>query len=359
MTGESWLQTALSGRRVFLTGHTGFKGGWLTAWLHRYGCQVTGYALPPESVPSLFTLAGLADGLAGHYLGDIRQGEELAQRMRQSQPELVIHLAAQALVRRSYREPVETWATNVLGTVNVLEAVRTCPAVKAVVVVTTDKCYDNREWAWGYREIDPLGGYDPYSASKAGAELVVQSYRKSFFAQRGPLVASARAGNVIGGGDWSEDRLIPDAARAVAAGQTLMIRNPDATRPWQHVLDCLQGYLLLGAHLLAGHTAQATAFNFGPAASDNLPVGEMLSRLQAHWPELAWQIDRPAAAKASHEANYLYLDSSLARQQLHWVPRWNLEIALAKTASWYRTVLAEPVQASSMIQQQLDEYLNA
>jgi CDP-glucose 4,6-dehydratase len=230
--------------------------------------------------------------------------------------------------------------------------------VRAILVITTDKCYENREWQWGYREIDPLGGGDPYSASKAAAELVVQSYRQTFFSSAGPLVASARAGNVIGGGDWNEDRLLPDAARAIKAGRLLMIRNPDATRPWQHVLDCLSGYLALAAKLLAGERDFATSFNFGPATTDNLSVAQLLKRLQTHWPEVNWQVDAGTrGAGVAHEATYLYLDSSMARQRLEWSPRWNLETALEATAEWYRTVIDDPVKAGEITWQQLDRYL--
>lgn len=343
------------GRRVFLSGHTGFKGGWLSLWLASLGAEVAGYALPPSTTPSLFELAGLEGALAGHHLADIRDPATLGAALAAAEPEVVFHLAAQPLVRLSYREPLETWATNVMGTANLLEAVRHCPSVRAVVAVTTDKCYDNREWVWGYRETDPLGGHDPYSASKAGAELVAQSYRKSFFAGQGPLLATARAGNVIGGGDWSEDRLIPDAARAASAGRDLLIRNPSATRPWQHVLESLHGYLLLAERLLAGEAEFADAFNFGPDAADNLRVADVLARLQAHWPELSWKLD-PAAGEAPHEARALYLDSAKARSRLGWLPVWSLDRGLEMTAKWYREVGQAPSRARAMMEQQLDCY---
>jgi CDP-glucose 4,6-dehydratase len=268
---------------------------------------------------------------------------------------VVFHLAAQPLVRRSYRESADTWSTNVMGTVNLLEAVRACPSVKAVVVVTTDKCYQNREWPWGYRENDALGGSDPYSASKAGAELVVQSYRASFFAGDGPQLASARAGNVIGGGDWSEDRLIPDAARAAGLRESLLIRHPAATRPWQHVLESLHGYLLLAAGLLAKGKLHAEPFNFGPDAADNVSVAELLGRLQNHWPELTWQVDQPDGA-VLHEAHYLYLDSSKARGQLGWMPKWDLSTCLEQTALWYREVALDPASARAVSERQLDRF---
>ena len=352
---NSALPAAFAGRSVFLTGHTGFKGSWLALWLARLGARVSGYALAPCTEPSLFALADIENALARHTVSDIRDPAALTAAMQAAAPEVVFHLAAQPLVRLSYREPAATWATNVMGTVHLLEAVRACPSVKAVVVVTTDKCYENREWLWGYRENDALGGNDPYSASKAGTELVVQSYRRSFFSDGGPLLASARAGNVIGGGDWSEDRLIPDAARAVANRQPLLIRNPSATRPWQHVLESLHGYLLLGSRLLAGDASFASAFNFGPDAADNLSVAEVLTRLQAHWPELAWQMD-PHAAAAPHEAGFLYLDSSKARRLLDWTPTWNLAGGLEKTAQWYRAVAQQPAAARAITEQQLDQF---
>jgi CDP-glucose 4,6-dehydratase len=349
------LQAAFAGRSVFVTGHTGFKGSWLALWLARLGAQVTGYALPPCTEPSLFKLANVKGGLTRHVESDIRDLPAVTAALQAAAPEVVFHLAAQPLVRLSYREPALTWSTNVMGTLHLLEAVRACPSVKAVVVVTTDKCYQNREWLWGYRESDPLGGHDPYSASKAGTELVVQSYRHSFFSGRGPLLAAARAGNVIGGGDWSEDRLIPDAARAVAGRQPLLIRNPAATRPWQHVLESLHGYLLLASRLLDGDAGFADAFNFGPDAADNLQVADVLTRLQAHWPDLVWQAD-PQAADAPHEARFLYLDSSKARRLLDWTPTWNLETGLQKTAQWYHAVAQQPSAARAVTEQQLDQF---
>ncbi|HJW57616.1 MAG TPA: CDP-glucose 4,6-dehydratase [Burkholderiaceae bacterium] len=354
MTGMHSLPAAYSGRRVFLTGHTGFKGSWLALWLARMGARVTGYALAPSTVPSMFELADVKSTLERHIVADIRDAATLATAMREASPEVVFHLAAQPLVRLSYREPAATWSTNVMGTVHVLEAVRACPSVKAVVIVTTDKCYENREWLWGYRENDPLGGNDPYSASKAATELATQSYRKSFFTSGGPLLASARAGNVIGGGDWSEDRLIPDAARSVASHRPLLIRNPEATRPWQHVLESLHGYLLLASRLLAGDTTLADAFNFGPDAADNVSVASVLTRLQGHWPELQWQLETQTAAP--HEARFLYLDSSKARRLLDWAPVWNLETGLEKTAHWYRTVQQHPSAARAITEQQLDQF---
>lgn len=345
----------LQGRAVFITGHTGFKGSWLALWLKRLGAEVTGYALPPDTEPNLFGLAGVAHVLARHHEGDIRDLAALTAAMKAAAPELVFHLAAQPLVRRSYREPVDTWETNVMGTVHLLEAVRSCPSVKGVIVVTSDKCYENREWLRGYRESDPLGGHDPYSASKAGAELVVQSYRKSFFAEGGALIASVRAGNVIGGGDFGEDRLIPDAARAVVAKQALLLRNPQSTRPWQHVLSALHGYLLLAGHLLAGEANFAEPFNFGPEATDNLTVLEVLSRLQNHWPALAWRVEAAASSIAPHEARFLYLDSEKAHRHLGWRPMWSLETGLKQTALWY-DAWVKNTDMVSVTEGQIEEY---
>lgn len=350
MSGSVW-----AGQPVFLTGHTGFKGGWLALGLARLGARVTGYALAPATVPSLHGLAGVAESLAAEVLADIRDGARLTAAMRAAAPTTVFHLAAQPLVRASYRDPVETWSTNVMGTVHLLEAVRACPSVRAVVIITTDKCYENCEWHWGYRETDPLGGHDPYSASKAGTEIVAASYRKSFLAERGTLLATARAGNVIGGGDWSEDRLIPDAVRAAAAGQSLLIRNPRATRPWQHVLESVSGYMRLAECLLAGQSAAAEAFNFGPAPSDNRSVEAVLTGMQAHWPELRWQLD-PQSSQAPHEAQALYLDSAKAAGVLGWRPRWTLETGLAKTAEWYRTVLADRSVARRLCEEQWEAF---
>jgi CDP-glucose 4,6-dehydratase len=350
---------ALAGRRIFLTGHTGFKGSWLVAWLSRLGCETTGYSLQPVE-PGLFVQAHLQDCVVRHHVGDIRNLDELTRAIHKAEPELVIHMAAQSLVRKAHSRPVETWSANVMGTVNLLEATRTCPSVRAILVITTDKCYENREWHWGYREIDPLGGDEPYSASKASAEFVVRSYRKTFFSSTGPLVATARAGNVIGGGDWSEDRLLPDAARAVESGQTLIVRNPNATRPWQHVLDCLDGYLVLAAKLVGGDRHFASSFNFGPAADDNLSVARLLERLQKYWPRLNWEIDgRGQGAEVVHEAAYLYLDSSMASQRLAWRPRWNLDTALKTAAEWYGTVIDDESKAGAITWRQLDEYLKS
>ncbi|WP_252273074.1 CDP-glucose 4,6-dehydratase [Pseudomonas subflava] len=320
------------GRRVLLTGHTGFKGSWLAAWLVELGAEVVGYSLPREvdgEAPHWDAL-GLA---ATDLRGDIRDAAALQRLMAEYRPEIVFHLAAQSLVRPSYREPLEAWSSNVLGTANVLEACRVTPGVAAIVVVTTDKVYANREWPWGYRECDELAGHDPYSASKAATELLCDSYRKSFWQQTGPLLVTARAGNVIGGGDWAEDRLIPDLVRAVQIGRTLQIRSPSSTRPWQHVLECLSGYLLLGQRLLQGDRACTGAWNFGPATEANRSVAEILEALREQWPALNWQF---GSEDGLHEARLLYLDSAKARAELRWTPVWPLTTALQMTADWYR-----------------------
>ncbi|CAI8767287.1 CDP-glucose 4,6-dehydratase [Pseudomonas marginalis] len=339
------------GRRILLTGHTGFKGSWMAAWLAELGAEVTGLGLNPESSPDHWSLLNTP---ALDLRGDIRDAACVRAAFDQSQPEIVFHLAAQALVRRSYRAPLESWSTNVMGTANVLEACRLTPSVQAVVVITTDKVYANKEWPWGYRENDPLGGHDPYSASKAASELVVESYRKSFCSgTNGPLIASARAGNVIGGGDWSEDRLVPDLVRSITASSPLEIRSPESTRPWQHVLECLSGYLLLGQHLLQADKAVATAWNFGPAAQDNRTVAQVLCGLQTYWPELAWHT---TATAQPHEANLLYLDCAQARSRLNWQPVWSLEEGLKMTADWYRHQ-ASTGQAITL--EQLTRYIDA
>lgn len=345
----------LAGRHVFLTGHTGFKGSWMVALLRRLGAEVHGYALQASSTPNLAELVGIRSLLTSETIADIRDATALRQAMVSAQPDLVIHMAAQALVRPSYADPAETWSTNVMGTVNVLEAARNVEGIAGIVVVTTDKCYENRAWEWGYRETDALGGHDPYSASKAATELVAQSYRSSFFNGGGALVATARAGNVIGGGDWSQDRLVADAARAAASSSPLIVRNPSATRPWQHVLDCLSGYLTLGSALLAGKHRAADAFNFGPDHADNVSVGELLTRLSQHWPELCWRVEMQE--DAPHEAAFLYLDSSRARRDLHWQSRWGLNKALEQTATWYRGVAQNSSAAPSLMASQIDEFL--
>lgn len=337
-------------RNVLVTGHTGFKGSWLTLWLQSLGARVAGIALAPDTTPNHWNLLGLE---INEYRMDIRDADAIASIVNKLQPEIVFHLAAQPLVRRSYVDPLETWSTNVMGTANLLEACRHVPSVSSIVVVTTDKCYENLNCARGYREDDRLGGYDPYSASKAGAELVAASYRTAFFQEHGPLLATARAGNVIGGGDWSEDRLIPDLVRAVQCRVPMEIRYPHATRPWQHVLDPLGGYLLLGQKLLEGQREFAEAWNFGPDAEDNRTVAEVLERLRAYWPELTWQV---TPQPQPHEAALLHLDSNKARQRLGWLPAWGLAGGLYATARWYR----EFTETGALLShQQLEEYLTA
>ena len=321
------------GKRVFLTGHTGFKGGWLALWLQSMGAEVHGYALNPPTETNLFTVSGVEKGMASSTIADIRDAGMLRRAMQAANPEIIFHLAAQPLVRYSYVEPVETYSVNVMGTVHLLEAVRVTPGVKAVVNVTTDKCYENREWVWGYRESEALGGYDPYSSSKACAELVTSAYRRSFFEAAGVALASARAGNVIGGGDWAEDRLIPDFMRAMDAGEMLQIRSPGSTRPWQHVLEPLSGYLMLAEGLHVHGTLFAEGWNFGPCDDDARPVSWIVGRLAEMRKDVHWQCDeRPQP----HEANYLKLDSSKARSRLHWSPRWHLHAALQKTLDWHQ-----------------------
>lgn len=321
------------GKKVFITGHTGFKGSWLCIWLHKLGAEVHGYALDPPTVPSLFELAKVSGLLSSHRIADVRDATTLADALQQAQPEIVIHMAAQPLVRDSYKIPVETYAVNVMGTVHLLEAVRQCPSVRAVVNVTTDKCYENREWVWGYRENEPMGGFDPYSSSKGCSELVTAAYRNSFFnAQHGAAVATARAGNVIGGGDWATDRLIPDCIGALLAGEPVRIRNPHAIRPWQHVLEPLSGYLGLARRLYESGTEYAEGWNFGPADDDAKPVEWIVQRLCRQWGNGArYEID---AGDHPHEAHYLKLDCSKSRMRLGWQPRWNLEKTLHGIIEW-------------------------
>ncbi|MES2128351.1 MAG: CDP-glucose 4,6-dehydratase [Pseudomonadota bacterium] len=326
------------GKRVFLTGHTGFKGGWLSLWLQQLGAEVTGYALEAPSTPSLFEVAHVAHGMRS-IIGDVRDGAALTKAMQEAKPDVVIHMAAQALVRYSYANPVETYAVNVMGVVNLFEAVRATPGVRAVVNVTSDKCYENREWAWGYRENEAFGGYDPYSNSKGCAELVTAGYRSSFFnianhAEHGVALGSGRAGNVIGGGDWALDRLIPDMIRAIGAGQAVQIRSPHAIRPWQHVLEPLSGYLTLAERLHNDGPAFAEGFNFGPHDMDARPVAWIIERLCQVWGDGAsWALD---ANPQPHEATYLKLDCSKAKARLQWQPRWNLGQTIEQIVEWHK-----------------------
>lgn len=322
-----------TGRRVFLTGHSGFKGGWLALWLSELGAQVRGYSLSPSTSPAFHDAARLVERIPGEF-ADIRDADQLTRSLVAFRPEIVLHLAAQPLVRESYRAPAQTYATNVTGTLNLLEAVRQCDSVRAVLVVTSDKCYENRESLRPYREQDALGGHDPYSSSKACVEILCASWRESFLRERGIAVATARAGNVIGGGDWSDDRLLPDILRAWDAGESLTLRYPGAVRPWQHVLDPLKGYLLLAQALVEQGQAVAQAWNFGPDSEGTATVGEVVQTLAGLWPgEARWGIE-PIAQP--HEAGLLTLDSSKARQQLGWRPNWDLEQALQRTLQWHR-----------------------
>lgn len=328
MTPDFW-----PGKKVFLTGHTGFKGGWLSLWLQIMGAKVHGYALNPPTDPNFFSVANVGQDMANSTISDIRDAVSLEKAMFLAQPDMVFHLAAQPLVRYSYAEPVETYAVNVMGTVNLLEAVRKTTSVRAVVNVTTDKCYENREWIWSYREDEAMGGYDPYSSSKGCSEIVTAAYRRSFLAEAGIAVATARAGNVIGGGDWSQDRLIPDFLRAIDKNETLVVRSPNAIRPWQHVLEPLAGYLLLAEQLFMQGDKFAEGWNFGPSDEDAKTVSWILDKLVSTAPNANWTIDQ---LPQLHEANYLKLDSSKARTYLGWQPRWNLETALEKILDWHQ-----------------------
>ena len=321
------------GRKVLITGHTGFKGSWLALWLARQAAEVHGVALPPPPTPSLFAACRVEECLASSHCADIRVPGMLDRVIAETRPEVIFHLAAQPLVRESYRSPLATLETNVMGTARLLDAVRHAENVRAVVVVTTDKCYDNREWEWAYREIDALGGHDPYSMSKAAAELVTAAWRRSFMAEAGVAVATARAGNVIGGGDFSVDRLVPDFLRAIDAGETLQIRSPSASRPWQHVLEPLAGYLLLAERLLLDGDAFAEAWNFGPPDSDTETVASIIERLCRGSPTARWAM---SVDPQPHEARALRLDSGKARCRLGWRTRWTLPEALDATLTWHR-----------------------
>jgi CDP-glucose 4,6-dehydratase len=325
------------GKRIFLTGHTGFKGSWLSLWLQSMGAEVHGLALTPPTTPNLFTEARVAESMSS-TMGDIRDYATVLAAMTECRPEIVIHMAAQALVRYSYQAPVETYATNVMGTVHVLEAARQAGTVRAIVNITSDKCYDNKEWVWGYREDEPMGGHDPYSSSKGCAELVTSAYRRSYCQNSGLALSTARAGNVIGGGDWATDRLVPDILRAFEGNRPVVIRNPHAIRPWQHVLEPLSGYLALAERLYTEGPAWAEGWNFGPHDDDARPVQWIVERMAERWGDgAAWQRDD---GDHPHEAHYLKLDIYKAKARLGWSPRWDLATALQNVITWHQAWLA-------------------
>lgn len=351
---------AFQGRRVLLTGHTGFKGSWLALWLHRLGASVYGYSLPPPTEPSNYACSRVRDLLSGETIGDIRDRQTMLDAVSEVRPDVVFHLAAQPLVRDSYERPFDTFDVNVMGTASVLDAVREARHACAVVCITTDKCYENREQVWGYRECDPMGGYDPYSASKGAAELLIASYRSSFFnpgrlAEHGVQLASARAGNVIGGGDWAKDRIVTDMVAALAAGRPVAVRNPHAIRPWQHVLEPLSGYLTLAAAMLERPDAKwASAWNFGPLPGTELPVGKLADAFIGAWGSGAWE-DQSVPGQP-HEASVLRLSIDKAGLELGWRPRWACDEMVARTARWYRRVLCEGGDAREACLADLEAY---
>ena len=359
MTKATAFGGAFAGRRVLLTGHTGFKGAWLSEWLLGLGADVTGFALAPPTDPALFDQLGLARRLR-HVQSDVRDAAKVADAVSESRPDFIFHLAAQSLVRESYEQPVDTFATNVMGTINVLEAARALDRPCVVIVVTTDKCYLNREWHYGYREDDPLGGRDPYSASKAAAEIATAAWRSSFFGKSPVRLASGRAGNVIGGGDWARDRIVPDCIRALSAGRPIPVRNRLATRPWQHVLEPLAGYLWLAASLAAAtgprhdDTSLESAFNFGPDSDSNRNVGELVGRVLQRWPG-EWADASDGAAP--HEAQFLHLSTDKAARLLRWRPVWSFDRTIAETVGWYRDAAgADPATIGKRTQDQIAQY---
>ncbi len=347
------------GKKVLVTGHTGFKGSWLSLWLQAMGAEVSGIALSPPTQPSLFEEASVADGMTS-FIGDIRDQEIVRDVFSKTEPEVVFHLAAQPLVRYSYQDPVETYGTNVMGTLHILEAIKEVGSVRAAVMVTTDKCYENKEWEWGYRENEPMGGYDPYSSSKGCAELLISSYRNSFFPEDSysthrTAIASGRAGNVIGGGDWAMDRLIPDIIRGFQAQEEVYIRNPNAIRPWQHVLEPLMGYLQLAEKLFENGIPYTDGWNFGPHDADAKPVEWIVRQMAAEWPQdVKWKVD---AGEHPHEATYLKLDCSKAKQRLQWEPRWNLSKALKMIVRWH-TLEAQGGDLKDECLNQINDYLS-
>jgi len=342
------------GRSVLVTGHTGFKGSWLVTWLETLGARVSGLALVPPTRPSLFDLAGVEATMAQSLVGDVRDAEAVAAAVTRVKPEVIFHLAAQPIVLRSYQEPIETYATNVMGTVHLLNAVRTCGTVRAVVSVTSDKCYENREWVWGYRETDPMGGFDPYSSSKGCAELVTAAYRNSYFNpadydRHGVALASVRAGNVIGGGDWAEDRLIPDLVRGLITGNTVPIRNPHAVRPWQHVLEPLSGYIRLAQRLVEKGVDYAEAWNFGPLEPNARSVGWIVDQAMGMWDRDHASVWVPDSQIRPHENVYLKLDCSKAAAKLGWRAKWDIKTTLRYTMNWYRSwSRGEDVRAATL-----------
>jgi CDP-glucose 4,6-dehydratase len=345
------------GRRVLITGHTGFKGGWLCTWLKSMGAEIAGLSLPPEACPNVFNVAEVANGMDSRF-GDIRDADLVRQIVSEISPEIVIHMAAQALVRRSYADPIETYETNVMGTVHILEAVKSVGTVKALVNVTSDKCYENHEWVWGYREDESMGGHDPYSSSKGCAELITSAYRRFFFDDHGIALATARAGNVIGGGDWSNDRIVPDVLRALDQGLPVLVRNPRSIRPWQHVLEPLSGYLILAQALFEGGKEFAGAWNFGPVDQDAKTVESLVGCMCELWGTGAtWHV-ADAEGLQHHEARYLKLDASKARHFIGWSPRWRLEQALIATIEWHR-VWTSRGDCKSLMLEQIKNYLQS
>jgi CDP-glucose 4,6-dehydratase len=347
------LADSYADRRVLVTGHTGFKGAWLAEWLVTLGADVTGYALDPPTRPNLFEAVNLSDRIR-HVVADVRDRDRLVAEVQAAQPSMIFHLAARALVRRAYEEPRETFETNIMGTVNVLEAARACPSVRAIVIVTSDKVYENLETGRAFRETDAIGGRDPYGASKGCAELVTAAYRESFFAN-GAAVTSVRAGNVIGGGDWAPDRIIPDSVRALTAGEPIVVRNPDAIRPWQHVLEPLSGYLRLGGQMLLDGRRFGGAWNFGPTEQGSeQPVRWVVERFLEAWGSGTWTT--PNAGGQPYEAQHLSLDSSKARERLEWAPVWEAPTAVRRTASWYREYYRAPARARELVDHELRAY---
>lgn len=359
MTYSDLFGGAYGGSRVFVTGHTGFKGSWLSAWLDELGATVIGYALDPPTEPSLFERAGIERRLATHHIDDVADVDTLTRTMRETKPEFVFHLAAQPLVRASYSDPRSTFETNVMGTVHVLEAIRATPSVRSAVVVTSDKCYENHEWEYAYRENDAMGGHDPYSSSKGCAELVCSAYRRSFMARPdSPGLATARAGNVIGGGDWATDRILPDCARALSQGQPVQVRNPAAIRPWQHVLESLSGYLWLGSRLAEEPRRFSQGWNFGPADGETWPVSALVEKFVAEWGGGDWRAPEHPSEQL-HEAGYLRLDASKAVSLLRWRPVWATDAAVTATARWYRRCEEDPSAAIGLVREDIAEYVAA